>query len=84
MRLHSGIQESGEKGEVPARLFTGVNMCSDYDVVYGSWMSRVDAHMLPAYRSLVEYCLTLLVRRDRVDARLKVTMNGALQFLHEL
>ena len=78
---HPGIWRTGA---VPARLSMGVNMCSDHDVVYGIWMSRVDAHVLPAYKSLVQYCLTMPMSHVRKGARLKVTVNGALQLLHQL
>ena len=71
---HPGIWR---QGGVPSRLFAGVNMRGIREAVQGTWIARVEAHMLPAYKPLVEYCLTLpgFTGRKKVPS---VTMSGAL------
>ena len=71
------------EGRVPGQLFADVNMRGARDAIRGTWMARVESHMLPAYKPVVEYCLTLPVTSGRHPAPL-VSMSGALQILHQI
>ena len=71
------------EGRVPRQLFADANMRGARDAIRGTWMARVESHMLPAYKPVVEYCLTLPVVSGRHLAPL-VSMSGALQILHQI
>ena len=71
------------QGGVPARLFAGVDMrAAGRDAMRGACMARIASHMLPSYKPLVEYCLTLPGKRGLELKVPTVTMIGALQLLH--
>ena len=80
-QLHPGIWR---EGRAPAHLFSGVNMrILGRADLRGTWLARIGSHMLPSYKPLVEYCLTLPGISSRQKAPY-VTMSGALQFLHQM